>query len=176
MLYSYAITPEVFESSAMTGENEKGRIVVELLRGMQQNGLLADLHNGLWLTYVLRKRDSGTLPAALRDRINLCLEVLQNRHRIIRHPACQPRPATDDLRRLHWALETHRHNTDHPFHGVFATEDYIELSELDDEVLVPLPKALDAPGWLNRRISVRFTKTEDNLKKHLAPLLHLRAR
>ena len=172
MLYNYAITPDVFDAWTISEKNREGLIAVELLRGMQQNGLLADLHNGQWLSQVLRQQDSGALPAALRDRINSCLTVLQNRHRIVRHPACQPRPETDDFRWLHWALETHRHNPSHPFHGVFATEDYIELSELDDEILVPLPRALDAACWLSRRISVGFAKTEDNLKRHLIPLLH----
>ena len=176
MLYRYALTPDAFEPAAMREENRDGTIVVQLLRGMQRNGLLADLHNGQWLTQVLRQHDSGTLTSALRDHINACLVALQNRNRIIRHPACQPRPDTDDFRWLHWALETHRHHRDFPFHAVFATEEYIELSELDDEVFVPLPKALDAAGWLNRRISVRFTKTEDNLKKHLAPLLFVALR
>ena len=73
---------------------------------------------------------------------------------------------------MHWALETHRRDPGHPFGGVFSTEYYIELSGLGDQVFVPLPKALDAPCWRDRKISLRFLKTEDNLKKHLAPLLH----
>ncbi len=122
-LYSYVRTPDAFEPAAMREENRDGTIVVQLLRGMQRNGLLADLHNGQWLTQVLRQQDTGTLPPALRDRINSCLTVLQNRHRIIRHPACQSRPYTDDFRWLHWALETHRLHRDFPFHAVFATKD-----------------------------------------------------
>ena len=57
MLYTYAITPDVFEASPISEENREGLIAVELLRGIQQNGVLADLHNGQWLSYVRRRQD-----------------------------------------------------------------------------------------------------------------------
>lgn len=96
MLYSYAITPEVFEAWAIKDSNREGVIIVELLRGIADNGLLANLQTGTWLTHVRRQQDTDTESPELRDKINTCLSTVYDRKRLIRHPNASPRSDDDE--------------------------------------------------------------------------------
>ncbi|MHB8954575.1 MAG: hypothetical protein ACYC4U_16510 [Pirellulaceae bacterium] len=171
MLYSFAITPDVFEPWAINDANREGVVIIELLRGLAENGLLANLHNGQWLTQVKRLHDADKASPMLRKDLSLCLEVLHDRHRLVRHPKGSHREDDDDFRWLFWALERHKSHAENCFHGIVATGDLIELSGMTDSVLVPLSKALESPCWQNRRRSFRFAKTEVELRRHLAPLI-----
>jgi len=168
MLYHYAITPEVFEPWAINGMTPAGVVIVELLRGMCDNGLLADLHAGNWMTHVRRYLQQSGIPPAVSDRIKACLEVLHSRNRLIMHPAGTGVFENDDYRWLRWSLERHRAK---PLSAVFSSDDIVELSGISDEILVQLSIALDADCWTCRQRSARFTKTESNLRRWLAPIL-----
>lgn len=168
MLYHYAITPEVFEPWAINAMKPAGVVLVELLRGMCDNGLLADLHAGRWMTQVRRNQEHTDVPPFLRDRIESCLRVLHSRNRLIRHPAGSATFENDDFCWLRWSIERHRSS---PFSGVISSDEFIELSGLSDGHLVQLSMALDAECWTSRKRSARFTKIESNLKRQLAPLL-----
>ena len=168
MLYHYAITPEVFEPSAINEMKPNGVVLVELLRGMCENGLLADLHAGRWMTQVRRFQGQAGISREVRDRIQTCLEVLHNSNRLVRHPAGSSVFDNDDFRWLHWSIERHQAN---PLFAVFSSDIYLELSGLVDDILIPLSGALDAECWTCRQRSVRFKMTESNLRDCLAPLL-----
>ncbi len=171
MLYHFAITPEAFEPEAINETRPAGIVLVELLRGMADNGLLANLHAGEWMTHVRRSQAHKDLPAHVRDRIESCLSVLHNRNRLVRHPAGSADFDGDDFRWLHWSIERHRDDKDNPLSAVFSSDDYVELSELEDDILIQLSVALDADCWIGRKRSIRFTKTESELRSHLAPIV-----
>ena len=86
MLYHFAITPDVFEYASMKEMSPPGIVLEELLRGMCDNGLLADLHAGQWLAAVRKNQLARELPSELRDSIESLLNVLYSRNRIVRHP------------------------------------------------------------------------------------------
>jgi hypothetical protein len=171
VLYHYAITPEVFEPSAIPENSREAMILVELLRGIADNGLLANLHAGSWHKEVQDQHRQDPASPELRDKLRSCLKLIHDRKRLIRHPAGSMRSEEDAFRWLHWALECHRSDPGYPFKGIFATGDYIELAEISDPAMVPLQSALDHECWLDRPKSVRFVKTEVELKAHLKPLL-----
>ena len=171
MLYSFAITPDVFEPWAVNDTNREGVILVELLRGMVENGLLANLHGGQWITHVRRCQDADKKAPELRAKINTCLNLLSDRKRLVNHPKGSARDEADECRWLFWALERHRTEADNRFQGIFSTAENIDLSELVDDTLIPLLRALDCPGWQGRRQSIRFPKTQVELRRHLAPLV-----
>lgn len=168
MLYHYAITPEAFEHSAINEMMPAGVVLVELLRGMCDSGLLADLDAGRWMTQVRRNQQQGGIPPSVKDHIDSCLKVLSSRNRLVRHPAGSVAYEKDDFRWLKWSIER---NLVCQFAAVFSSDAYIELSEMTDEILVPLSAALHASNWIGRQRSVRFIKTESNLRSRLAPLL-----
>lgn len=171
MLYSFAITPEVFEPWFAPDGTAEGRILTELLRGLCDNGILADLHAGQWLTQVRRCLDNNKSPPDLRDKINSCLAVLSKRNRLVRHPASSERPETEEYRWLHWALERHGHDPEGSFQAIVSSEEFIAFSTLQSDALMPIQTILDAPCWLERKRSVRFEKTEANLRVLLAPII-----
>lgn len=171
MLYSFAITPDAFEPWAINDKNREGVVIVQLLRGLAENGLLADLENGEWLTHVKRVHDADKNSPMLRKDLSLCLEVLHDRHRLVRHPKGTPREENDEYRWLFWALERHNSHAEKRFQGIVATGDLIELSGMADDDLVPLSGVLDSPCWQDRPRSVRFAKTDVELRRHLTPLV-----
>lgn len=171
MLYSFAITPDAFEPWAIKDANREGVVIIQLLRGIAENGLLANLQNGQWLTQVRRAQGADTTSPDLRDKVDTCLSLLYDRNRLVRHPKGTHREAADDYRWLFWALERHHSDGLNRFHGIVATDEYIELSEMEDNALVPLSGALDSPCWQDRPRSVRFAKTEVELRRHLTPLV-----
>lgn len=168
MLYHFAITPDVFEYASMKEMSPPGIVLEELLRGMCDNGLLADLHAGQWLAAVRKNQLARELPSELRDSIESLLNVLYSRNRIVRHPTASANFRDNDYRWLHWSLE--RHNAV-PLTGVFITDAILELSELQNTLLVRLSKALGSSCWVDRKRSVSFTKISSNLQQHLAPNL-----
>ena len=148
-----------------------GIVLVELLRGLCDNGLLANLHAGRWMTDVRRHQTHKDLPPNVRDRLESCLSLLHDRNRLVRHPAGSSGLEGDDFRWLKWSLERHRADGDNPLAGVISTDDFIELSEISDDALIRLSSALDADCWVNRQRSIRFTKTMSNLQTHITPIL-----
>lgn len=168
MLYQFAITPEVFEYASIKEMSPPGIVLEELLRGICDNGLLADIHAGQWLAAVRKNQLARELPSELRDSIESLLNVLYSRNRIIRYPLGSAKFQDDDYRWLRWSLE--RHNAD-SLTGVFTTDAMIELSELQNTLLVRISKALSSNCWLGRKRSLSFTKVASNLQQHLAPIV-----
>lgn len=168
MLYRFSITPEVFEHWAINDMNPAGVVLTELLKGTCENGLLANLNSGQWMTTVRHNQSDAAIPPAVRDRVETCLALLHDRNRLIRCPAGSAGFENDEYRWLRWSLERHRIT---PFAGIFASVEFIELLGIDDEILIRLSIALEAPCWTERKRSVRFDKTEANLRNHIKPLL-----
>lgn len=171
MLYHFAITPDVFEPAAIPPGSREAVIIVELLRGIADNGLLANLNAAAWQKAVNDAYDNDNSDAAIRDKLKTCLKVINARNRIIRHPAGTIRPEQDDFCWLRWAVERHHSDASYPFQGIFTTEVYLQLSEIVEAALIPLQQALDHACWQQRPRYARFTKTKDQLRKHLKPLL-----
>lgn len=171
MLKQYVITPDVFEPSAINEMRPPGVVLIELLRGIAETGLLSNLHGGQWMTAVRRFLQDQKISADVRERIERCLKQLHDLNRLIRHPEGSPDFAADDFRWLRWSLERHHVDPQHPLDGVFATDEYLELLDIIDPVLVRLSDALNHSCWLSCRRAVRFQKVASNLRKYLGPLV-----
>jgi hypothetical protein len=48
-LYEFAMTPDLFDASVANSDGRVSVILFELLRGIAENGLLANLHKDRWL-------------------------------------------------------------------------------------------------------------------------------
>jgi hypothetical protein len=171
MLYHFAITPDAFEPSAIPANSLEAVVLVELLRGIADNGLIANLQGGAWHKTIKAQYDVDVCAPDIRDKLRACLNLIHDRGRLIRHPVGTARPEDDDFRWLHWAMERHRSDATYPFKGIVATDTYIDLSGIQDAALVPLPCVFDHPCWQDRPKSIRLPKTEVQLKSALIPLL-----
>lgn len=168
MLYEFAMTPNLFDASVIEPDARAGIVLVELLRGIAENGLLANLHKDRWLRHVQEHRVS-TLPTSLRDRILTILNLLHARHRLVRHPKRQAGDPATDYDWLGLALESHDRI---PFHGIFLSQDLIDGCGHNCDAFVEFLGALDSPKWEARRGRTRsLKKSEADYRNALAPLV-----
>ncbi|MBW1706177.1 MAG: hypothetical protein JRJ86_13570 [Deltaproteobacteria bacterium] len=168
MLYEFAMTPEIFDASVANTDNSAGVILIELLRGIAENGLLANLHKDRWLRYVTEKK-ATTLSPALKDKVFACLSVLDNRHRLVRHPKCMSGDPGTDMDWLNLALESHQRI---PFHAIVLSQLMIDGCSQECDALVEFFGSLDSAQWNGRRRrSLTLTRSEAGYRQALAPIL-----
>jgi len=171
MLSHFAITPDVFEPAAVVEMNPPGVVLLELLRRISEHGLLANLDAGRWMTEVLRHQRDKRFPQGVRDLLETLLKHLSDHNRLITHPPGTEDFAKCDFRWLRWSVERHRFDNANPLDGVFSTDDYIDLSGINDDIFVRLSGALYSPCWNKRESTPRFAKTIANFERFVTPVV-----
>lgn len=162
------MTPNLFDASVIDPDPRASVILVELLKGIAENGLLANLHKDRWLRHVQEHRVS-TLPTSLRDRILTILNLLHDRHRLVRHPKRQVGDPATDFDWLQLALDSHDRI---PFQGILLSQDLIDGCGHNCDAFVEFLGALESPQWeARRRRSGTLNKCEADYRATLAPIL-----
>lgn len=171
LLYEFAMTPDVFDPSVV-GVNPALRIVlVELLRGMCENGLVANLHQAGWHRHI-RQRLEELSPNLRRDIIE-CLNTLYDRHRLVAHPRRVAGDPANDADWLDLALESHRRSL---FRGIVLSQALRDSCPHCDPAFMELSVALDSPLWRERQRSHNLVQREADYRAALTPILrHARA-
>ena len=167
MLYEFAITPDVFDENVLDTSPVLGLVLEQLLRGMCDNGMVANLHKDRWIRHI-QQSCLPKLSPALRDKIITCLRILYDRHRLVRHPRRMQGDPTSYSEWLDLALESHSRIA---FHGIILGQALLETYGHNDNAFMELSAALDAPQWHNRRRSMSLTKREADYRVALAPIL-----
>lgn len=166
MLYEFAITPDAFDTDPLEREPALQVILIELLRGLEMNGMVANLHAGEWVRHVQRVRLAN---ASIRDKVLAHLEHLDNLGRLVEHPPRSDQPTCDkdwvDLIRKTHARKQFQ------FHEVVLGHVSATLPNVDDPAFVQLPQVLDSAPWLQRRTSRALRMHEGDYRAALAPLL-----
>jgi hypothetical protein len=83
MLQEFALIPDVFEASV--GDKSLEAILEQLLRGIAENGLIANLQKGAWSQFVLDEKCTR-LSASHRANVLELLEKLDKNRRLIKFP------------------------------------------------------------------------------------------
>jgi len=166
VLYEFALTPDVFHSALLDDKPVLGVILIQLLRGMCDNGLVANLHKDRWLEYTKVRLER--VSPDLKDKILSCFKTLHDRHRFVRHPRRLAGDPTNDSDWLELALESHRRI---PFHGILLSQPLLSGSGYSELAFMELSEALDSPQWQGRRRSCTLTKCEIDYRTALVPLL-----
>jgi len=168
VLYEFAMTPDLFDASLVGNDRASGVILVELLRGITENGLLANLHKGQWLRHITTKR-MLTLSPALKDRVMVCLSVLHDRHRLVRHPKCMSGDPSCDQDWLSLALDSHQRI---PFHGIILSKILMNGCKQQCDAFLEFLVALDSPQWGKKRNrTLTLTKSRRDYKVALSRIL-----
>lgn len=168
MLYEFAMTPDLFDASLAKTDGSAGTILVELLRGIAENGLLANLHKDRWLRHVTEKRMTS-LPPALRDKVFACFSVLHDRHRLVRHPKCIAGDPDSDEEWLTLAFESHDRI---PFHAIILSQLLIDSCGRACDALVEFLGSLDSAQWnARRKRTLSLTKSNADYRSALSALL-----
>ncbi len=162
------MTPNLFDASVIEPDPRASVILVEILKGIAENGLLANLHKDRWLRHVREHRVS-TLPTSLRDRILTILNLLHDRHRLVRHPKRQVGDPATDFDWLQLALDSHHRI---PFQGILLSQDLIDGCGHNCDAFVEFLGALDSQRWDTRRSrTLTLKKCEADYRGALAPLV-----
>lgn len=167
MLYEFAITPDVFTSPAFEDNSANKVIVVQLLRGICDNGMIANLHRGRWINHI-QNVCLASLSPDLRDKIIACLNVLDNRHRLVRHPRCNTgEPATE----RDWFQLMLDSDTRIPFYEVVMTDPFGVAENLTENRFLGLSNVLDSDLWNTRRRTLDVERTSAEYNRILSPIL-----
>lgn len=168
MLYEFAMTPELFDASVANTDNSAGIILVEVLRGLAENGLLANFHKDRWLRHVTEKR-ATTLSPALKDKVLSCLSVLHSRHRLVRHPKCMAGDPSTDQDWLNLAFDSHDRI---PFHAIILSQTLMDGCGRECNAFVEFFGSLDSAQWNGRRKrTLSLTKSDTDYRSSLSPIL-----
>lgn len=167
LLYEFAMIPDVFEHSTLKNDQSLEFIfVVQFLRGLSENGLLANLYKDQWYKDV--NSQISNLPQELKGQIMACLNMLDSRHRLVRHPKQGGQVPAHSVDWLNLAMISHQKI---PFHGIIFHKGSFEDDSLADNVLIELSKILNSSQWQNRRRSLTLKKREKDYRKNLTPIL-----
>jgi hypothetical protein len=170
MMHEFAILPDVFERDVLTENGRFGVTVIELLRGLEPNGLLSMLDQGRWQTTVHQLLQHNAVAPALRDRVMACFAQLDNRKRLVRQGAMRNYPIADEFRWIRCAIDC---DAECRMSGIFASDEFVELSAIDHDRLFGLSEALDSNPWqhFRRSQSQRLRQAENDYRAHLVPFL-----
>lgn len=169
VLYEFAMTPDLFDDTTHGSDGSAGIILVELLKGIAENGLLANLHKDRWARHVAEDR-VASLPPGLRDKVKSCLRLLHDRHRLVRHPKSNHGEPSSDLDWLRLALDSHQNI---PFDGIIVGSKLKGESGKENDALIEFQNALSSERWeeVRGRRSLTVQKSEHGFRTALAPLL-----
>lgn len=147
MLREFAMTPNLFEGAFIENDQSFGVILIEILRGIADNGLLANLNKDRWGKHINEERIQS-LPPRIKGKVICCLNILRDRHRLVRHPKSTKGDPQSDQEWLEVALESHFHI---PFSGIILSKNLIDNSGYKDTSFVEFSESLDSKNWLGRR-------------------------
>lgn len=120
---------------------------------------------------VSRQKTDPAMPREVWHDIEACLNRLKDTNRLVLHPKGASDAGNDDYRWVKCALERQTAAGGPLFNAVFATDVVLECSEIQDDALVPLSKALRCTQWQDRLRSGTLLKTESSLQNALRPFL-----
>lgn len=171
MIRQYAITPDAFEAAVIKDMTPPGVVLTQVLRGLCEHGLLANLHGAEWIREVNRQKTDPAMPPDAWNKVEACLKRLTDMNRLVLHPKSSRGDGDEEFRWLKSALERQVATSEPCFDAVFASDVVLGCSDITDKALVPLSKALECPQWESRQQSGSLLKTESALRKALQPFL-----
>ena len=165
MLYEFAITPDTFDAQNYETHRQNEVSIVQLLRGIIENGLIADLHKGKLLDDVNSRLDS--LQPSLRDKIKSCLILLNDRNRLVRHPKCLTNPAYN----LDWLRLIFESDNQIKFHEIIIGDDLALQENILDSRFTILEDVLDSDLWLKKCRTLALERKEEAYRKEFASVM-----
>jgi hypothetical protein len=168
LFYEYAIIPDVFHADYIGSDARLEIILPTLLKGIIDNGMIANLNKDGWLEFIKNDRLPTIMSPIFKDKIMQYLSVLHDRHRLVRHPKSTHGSPTTDLEWLNLALESHEQIK---FHGIIAS--WSLLSKCDETCgeLIDVLNVLDSAQWNGMRRTLTLPACEAYYRPVLDPIL-----
>jgi hypothetical protein len=161
LLAEYALTPDVFDTTAYSSEEVCGLHLQALKEVLLHEGLVRNLRGGEWA----RMFDDSSRPWHQRGKE--LLKKLRTQHRTVLADATRPTPPQTDAE---WCLEALGSHASRPLAGVIATE-ATAAQHAGNATVSSVSRLVDAPWWAARSPSLRVGRTLVEYQAALASVL-----
>lgn len=165
MLYEFAITPDIFDKSSIDDDYANYIIVQQLLDGISDNGLIANLQDSLWIQSVDER--VRCLDQRWKNKIITLIKTLKDRKRIVSYPNELEKEPQQDADWLEIALKTYLKEA---FHGIILGPN-INYSAPTEPFIIHFREALESLLWRERRRTVYIFQNSSDYKAKLAPIM-----
>lgn len=166
MLYEFALTVGIFERFPAAVDREKNLSLVQVLRGLLENGILANLYDGAWWAAVQGKR--GEMPTDIYQQTTGLLRQLFDRGLLLPRPKEAGNCPRNDGEWLEEAVASHGREC---FRGIIAKKASITGRGACPSCAIGIEDVLLAPLWNERRRSRRVPRTTAGFEAALGPVL-----
>lgn len=161
LLAEYALTPDVFDSTAYSSDEVCGLHLQALKDVLLHEGLVRDLRGGEWAKTF---DDSSRL---WHQRGKELLKKLRTQNRTVLADATRPTPPRSDAE---WCLEALGSHASRPLAGVIAS-DATAAPHAGNGTVSSMSRLASAPWWAARSPSLRLGRTFAAYQAALAPVL-----
>jgi hypothetical protein len=161
LLAEYALTPDVFDSTAYSSEEVCGLHLQTLKDVLLHEGLVRNLRSGEWA----RTFDESS--RAWHQRGKELLKKLSTQHRTVLADATRATPPQTDAE---WCLEALGSHESRPLAGVIAT-DATAAPHAGNVNVCSVKRLASAPWWAARSPSLRLGRTLTEYQAALASVL-----
>lgn len=149
LLAEYALTPDVFDTTAYSSEEVCGLHLQALKDVLLHEGLVRNLRGGQWA----RAFDDSSRPWHPRGKE--LLKKLRTQQRIVLADATRPTPPQTDAE---WCLEALGSHASRSLAGVIAA-DATAASHAENATVSSVSRLANAPWWAARSPSLRLGRT-----------------
>lgn len=168
LFYEYAITPDVFHGDFIGADIRLEIILSELLKGICDNGMIANLNKDSWFKVIIKDRLPSIMSPGFKDKLVRYLSILQDRHRLVRHPKSTHGNPSTDIEWLKLALEAHKQIK---FDGIIASSPILANCGEACKEFVDIMNVLDSSLWTGRRRTLTLNACEPYYRPVLDPIL-----
>ena len=168
LFYEYAITPDVFDARYISGDQRLEVILPVLLKGIIENGMIANLNKDGWIKQLRGNRLPAVTPVKLKDQLLSLLSILDDRHRLVRHPKSPFGDPDNDSKWFAIALESHGYIK---FDGIIATKKLLEEKRESGSDFIDCQNILNSTQWESRRRTLTLASCEPYYRPVIDPVL-----
>jgi len=167
LFHEYAIIPDVFRGDYISSDKRLEIILIELLKGIRDNGMIANLNKDGWLKFIENDR-LPTMSLSFKNKLLPYLNSLHARNRLVRHPKSTMGEPSTDIEWLKLALESHDRIK---FDGIIASEAVIADYGVTCAEFIDVLTILDSTKWNERRRTLTLHACEPYYRPVLDPIL-----
>jgi hypothetical protein len=168
LFYEYAITPDVFHGDYISGDKRLEIILPELLKGICDNGMIANLNKDSWFKVIMNDCLPTIMTPDFKKKLIFYLNMLQDRHRLVRHPKSTHGNPSTDIEWFKLALESHERIK---FDGIIASWSVLSTCGAACEDFLDTLYVLDSAKWNGRRRTLTLNSSEPYYRPVLDPIL-----
>lgn len=161
MLAEYALIPDVFAPVSYTSLEACDTHLRELKEGIISRGVVRNLHNGGWWSFIEKHRDRWD------KRGREMLKKLKQQGRL-----CDGLPCTDEVpeNSAAWCVEALASHVQAPLSGIVA-DDATAAEHLEHQIVAPVTKLAEQTWWTGGKNSIELKRTTDAYLQALGPTL-----